>query len=215
MKSIEHGHTDKGITSILSKSWAYDLKNKLVGYEISRNRLVTEFIQPQSGDRILDIGCGPGVMLKFLPDTYGQYLGIDINQKYIDSASRSWINSDRCRFRCENINESRTEVGQLYDIVLAIGVLHHLRDDELSRMLEFANARLRPGGRLITHDCVYVEEQSRFVRWIIERDRGKAVRTVPGYRDQALRYFPNIDLSVLHNMFRIPYTVLVMVCHKI
>jgi len=45
----------------------------------SRILHVENYIRPRDGDRILDIGCGPGDILEFLPSV--EYLGFDVNQR--------------------------------------------------------------------------------------------------------------------------------------
>jgi len=37
--------------------------------------------------RVLDIGCGPGNILKLMPDT--EYVGFDLNPHYIEQRPRS------------------------------------------------------------------------------------------------------------------------------
>jgi SAM-dependent methyltransferase len=97
-----------------------------------------------------------------------------------------------------------------FDIVLATGLLHHLNDDEASRLFELASSALKPGGRLITLDGCYVKGQSWLARSIISRDRGKYVRTQVEYLSLASNFFKDIQISIHHDLIRIPYTHIVM-----
>jgi hypothetical protein len=47
---------------------------------------------------------------------------------------------------------------------------------------------------------------------LLDKDRGKFVRTEPGYRAIATSVFPRVACTVLHDMFRLPYTVIIMEC---
>jgi hypothetical protein len=50
------------------------------------------------------------------------------------------------------------------------------------------------------------------VRRLLDNDRGEFVRTEPEYRAIAESVFPKVRTSIRHDMFRIPYTVIVMEC---
>ena len=66
----------------------------------------------------------------------------------------------------------------------------------------------------MTHDPVYIENQHWFARWLIDRDRGKAVRAREGYEALARSRFAQVESAILHDTLRVPYTILVMRCIK-
>jgi cyclopropane fatty-acyl-phospholipid synthase-like methyltransferase len=101
-----------------------------------------------------------------------------------------------------------------FDIVLAIGVVHHLDDSHASNLFSLASRALVPGGRLLTLDGVYTDDQSVFVKRMLNNDRGKYVRTEPANKALATQMFSSVSTSVRHDLFRIPYTVLIMECTK-
>jgi len=47
---------------------------------------------------------------------------------------------------------------------------------------------------------------------LLDNDRGKFVRTQSCYRAIATSVFPHVTCSILHDMFRMPYTVIIMEC---
>ena len=98
--------------------------------------------------------------------------------------------------------------------MLANGIVHHLDDGEARQLFDIAHRALAHGGRLITYDNVYVENQHWFARWLIARDRGKAVRSREGYEALARERFARVESAVLHDTLRVPYTILVMSCEK-
>src|ERR1035438_2359647 len=75
------------IRPILDQPFFYESYHKLIGPAYRSRVLVEEYIRPRPGDRILDIGCGPGNMLPYLPEC--RYTGFDVNQSYITSARPS------------------------------------------------------------------------------------------------------------------------------
>ncbi len=67
---------------------------------------INEYIRPKKGDKILDFGCGPADILKFLTDV--DYVGIDSNERYIQSAKQKYGSKGRFLFR--TIGDGRVEI---------------------------------------------------------------------------------------------------------
>jgi cyclopropane fatty-acyl-phospholipid synthase-like methyltransferase len=99
-----------------------------------------------------------------------------------------------------------------FDIVLATGVVHHLSDADAAVLFEVARTALKPGGRLVTLDGCFVEKQSRMTRFILSKDRGRYVRTEEAYLSLAMKSFKNVQISIHHDLIRIPYTHIIMEC---
>jgi SAM-dependent methyltransferase len=195
------------IRGLLSIPAGYRLFRELVGGDYAA--YVSEFVKPRPGDKVLDIGCGPGDMLAFLPNV--DYLGLDISSDYIDAARTRYGSTGR--FLCADVSAAAIgdEVGT-FDLVLATGVVHHLDDDQAAALFRLARAALRPGGRLITYDGCYTPEQSRLARWVLSKDRGQFVRERDEYVRLASAHFTKVDAHVRHDLLRIPYTHLIMYC---
>lgn len=200
----------QGIRSVLSIPAIYTLFKLIIGGSSSRTTLVREYVRPKCGDRILDIGCGPGDTLPYLPDV--DYVGFDASQEYTKAAQTRYGN--RATFICQQVSTTTLKEPSCFDIVLAIGILHHLDDAEALQLFQLAQAALKPGGRLITFDGVFVEKQSPLARYIISRDRGQNVRTQEGYLAIASQVFSTITVSIRHDLLRIPYTHLILECTR-
>ncbi len=67
---------------------------------------VRKHIRAQSGDKILDIGCGPGSILDILPGNCA-YTGFDVSRSYIDSAQKHY--GRRGSFFVSGVKESCPE----------------------------------------------------------------------------------------------------------
>lgn len=212
MEGAQLSHRDTGLHRLLNNAAIYGALQNLLLRRRSRERYVREFVRPFPGCRILDIGCGPGDILAHLPEAIGEYVGFDMNAEYIEAAHRRW--GARGTFRCEKVEMATLEERDAFDTVLATGILHHLDDGEAHQLFEIAHRALRPGGRLVTYDNVYVEDQHWFARWLISRDRGKAVRTQAGYERLAQSRFSQVQSAILHDTLRLPYTILVMCCTR-
>lgn len=212
MHKAQASHHDRGLHRLLNRAGVYDAVQRLLLRAGSRQRYVREFIRPFPGCRILDIGCGPASVLAYLPESIGEYAGFDMNPEYIEAARKRW--GARGRFHCQKVEAATLMENEVYDIVLANGILHHLDDGEARELFALAWRALRPGGRLVTYDNVYLEGQHWFARWLIGLDRGKSVRTREGYEALARERFPRVESAVLHDTLRVPYTILIMSCGK-
>jgi SAM-dependent methyltransferase len=173
-----------------------------------KERFAREFIRAREGDRVLDIGCGPADILAFMPGV--SYTGFDASAEYIEAARRNF--GERGTFHQRRVDEAAPgEIGT-FDIVLAIGVLHHLTDADAEGLFRIARRALVAGGRLVTCDPVFMPGQSRVARFLISRDRGEHVRDEPGYLDIGARVFDKIRPQVRGDLVWMPYTHLVIEC---
>lgn len=200
-----------GIRSLLSGSAAYDAVQNLLGARRSRQRLVDEYIRPSPGDCILDVGCGTCAILDSLPDDVA-YVGMDLSPRYIEAAQRKY--AGRGRFHCMDIAKIATANVATANVAIAVGLLHHLGDDEVVSMLSDIARCLAPGGRLVTIDPCFHPDQSMVARYLISKDRGQNVRTAQQYADLARRPFRLVDVTVRHDMARVPYTHSILECAK-
>lgn len=195
------------LRTALSVPTAYQLWSKLVGGPAGTKVLVNEYVQARAGDRILDIGCGPGIILSYLPEC--DYLGFDLSPRYIEQARRRFPNA---RFVCERVSHFSLANEKSFDVVLALGIVHHLENAEARQLFQTAYDALRPGGKLVACDGAWTDDQSRIARWLLERDRGEYVRSKPEYLQVASQVFSNIRSSIRHDLLRIPYTHLILEC---
>jgi len=195
------------LRSILSIPIVYSTFSWLVSGKAARSILVNEYIRPCPRDTILDIGCGPGDLVAYLPSEV-EYIGFDASASYIAAAQKRF--GTRATFICDRV--STANIKQSFDIVLAIGILHHLDDSEALQLFHLAQSVLKPTGRLVTLDGVYVNNQSNPARWIISKDRGQYVRDQEGYHSLANQVFKNTKVVIRHDLLRIPYTHIIMEC---
>jgi SAM-dependent methyltransferase len=170
---------------------------------------ISEYVRPVPGEKVLDIGCGPGDILETLPAV--DYLGFDINPRYVEAARKRF--GSRGRFFCGDVGLTAIdqEAGS-FDLVLATGVLHHLDDNRAVSLFKLARKALKAGARLITYDGCLVAGQSKLARFVVRRDRGQYVRESGEYARLAAQVFPQVKSFVRHDLLRIPYTHVILQC---
>jgi len=190
----------------------YDLFQHMVGANRWRRRVIEERVLPALaiGAAVIDIGCGTGEVLNYLPNTLC-YMGFDRNPQYIADARRRFVGRN-ASFHCEELTPSYRGVDSSADCVLALGLLHHLDNESANALFKTARAALRPGGFLLTLDPLYMEGQSSLARYIISRDRGTEVRNEKAYVELAQTCFSSVDVLVDRSPLRIPYTGIVLKC---
>ncbi|TAK64223.1 class I SAM-dependent methyltransferase [Methylobacter sp.] len=198
-----------GIRAIFSSPLIYSSFQNIMGAHSIRSRFVEEFIRPISGCTILDIGCGPADILAYLPEVY--YCGFDISVAYIAQAKTRF--SQQGKFYCQELTHSDVEKMPQVDIVLALGLLHHLDDEMALDVMRLASQALKPGGRLLTFDPCFDAEQNFISRFLVGIDRGQNVRTREGYKSIASAVFESPRVEVRHRSW-IPYTHCFMECTR-
>lgn len=196
-----------GLRSVLSSPRVYDFFQDIMGARSARRELVRDHVRPFSGCRILDIGCGTARILDYLPDV--EYHGFDLSQRYIDDATRRY--GAHGYFNCALVQQPVIDHLEPFDIVMATGVLHHLDDEQVVGLMRLANSALRKGGRLVTIDPCYADDQNAVSRFLVSRDRGQNVRSAEQYRDLAGAVFSQVRGEVRHRAW-IPYTHWIMEC---
>ena len=196
------GQITNGIRSILSSPIIYDALQNIMGADRFRKKLVSEFIKPFPGCRILDLGCGTAEILQYLPGNI-EYWGYDISDDYIEAAKMRY--GKRGHFQCGLLGDSDLAALPKFDRVLSLGVLHHLSDDEAKEFLYLSKNALDIDGKFISFDPCLAAGQNPIARFLISKDRGQNVRDAEGYLALARGVFKDVKGTLRHKKW-IPYT---------
>ena len=183
---------------------------RLLGADAGMEVFVRQFLRPEPGDRILDMGCGPGRLVPHV--AAARYCGIDKNGR---SIARARLRFPAVRFLHMDVCAEHPEFEDYdFDVAVACGVLHHLPDSQASRMFEFCHERLRSAGRLITLDCVLEEGQHPISKLLVSIDRGRFARNGAAYLRLAADRFPGAVLTLRHDLLQVPYSHAILECVK-
>lgn len=170
----------------------YEAIHHAIGARRFMRRFAEQTIKAKSGNVVLDIGCGPGALLRYLDGA--TYIGIDHSEANIARARRAY--GSRGRFICGDATSLARHQMPPIDIVVAYGLLHHVDDEAAKQTLRAATTSLKPGGRLITVDPCRHSEQSFIARWFVDADRGAHVRHPEHYAELCRSFFPNARMEL-------------------
>lgn len=139
--------------------WArlYDLGTTLLsfGRASALRRKTVELASIAPGERILDVGCGPGrlaILAGTLAGAGGEVCGIDPAPEMIELARRKAARAGvRVRFDV-GVIETLLHPDGYFDVVLSSLMLHHLPDELKRRGLSEVRRVLRPAGRFVAVD---------------------------------------------------------------
>jgi SAM-dependent methyltransferase len=116
--------------------------------EFNRDGDITEFYDP-AGKVVLDYGCGPGYLTKYLIDQGAVHVtGIDVSEGEIEQArirAREDGLEDKSNFLVADAHATDFP-DDSFDVIVGESILHHL---DLRVALEELRRILRPGGRAV------------------------------------------------------------------
>ncbi|MFC2015652.1 class I SAM-dependent methyltransferase [Chloroflexota bacterium] len=102
------------------------------------------YLDPTPGDRILDIGCGRGEIVRQCVELGASAVGLDYSQAAVEIARRDGTR-DTVRAGATGIPFPACS----FDKILFMEILEHLDDSDLATALDEIKRVLRPGGRMV------------------------------------------------------------------
>ena len=190
----------------LEGAFLYELSQIILTRHGCWKTFVERDLRPVAGQRLLDLGCGTGIILDFLPVV--DYWGLDSNSRYIRFAQKKA--TERVNFICADLARTPWLVEGLFDLATATGVLHHLSDEQAVDLFKNVRKVLKPEGRFVTFDGCFEKGQSVIARMFLSMDRGRFVRTRPAYEALARPFFGRVQSRIENKFLRVPYTHLIM-----
>ena len=119
---------------------------------VRRRHLVHEALAAQPGERVLDVGCGPGFYVAELLDavgTEGWVTGVDSEPAMLAVAAKRAEGRDNVAFYEAKATALPVPDG-MFDAAVSVQVLEYVQD--VSAALAEIHRALRPGGRVVVWD---------------------------------------------------------------
>jgi trans-aconitate methyltransferase len=101
---------------------------------------VLEWLQPQAGQRILDLGCGDGVLTEELKRRDVDVLGVDVSESLLSAALARGVETRR-------MDGQKLPFDAEFDAVFSNAALHWMSD--AGAVIEGVFRALKPGGRFV------------------------------------------------------------------
>jgi ubiquinone/menaquinone biosynthesis C-methylase UbiE len=205
---------NNGLLYFLKFSVAYDLLQWMAGTHKVRKWLAANYWRLNKSKSVVDLGCGTGSALKFLPDDI-RYMGIDSSQRYIDSAREK--HGNRGTFHVSTVSAAKKNAlveNESIDLVICNGLLHHLSDLEVEELLTLSKSILAKTGRLVCCEPAFLAHQSSVSRKLMSFDRGKGIRTELEWKEMFEKHFESVQTEIFFGVSAFPYTRIVVVAKK-
>lgn len=137
-----------------------------------------------AGGAMLDLGCGTGHMILRFGRRFGSVVGIDHSPAMLEVAGRQ-INATGMAgvtLRCESLFDFLERCKERFDLVTCVGCLHHLRPDDVGKLLAEAAGVLAADGVLLIAEPIEVAtpEPAAIRAW-----NRRSARLLPAYSQHA------------------------------
>ena len=132
--------------------------------------LVARKLDLQSGQRLLDVGCGWGGMVRHAAKEYGvRALGVTLSREQAEWAQQK-IKEEGLDHLAEVRHLDYRDVKETaFDAVSSIGLTEHIGVDRYPAYFRFLREKLVPGGRLLNHCITRPDNRSRQTGAFIDR----------------------------------------------
>ncbi len=101
---------------------------------------VLELLAPKEGERILDLGCGNGVLTQKISEVGASVIGVDASQSFVETARIKGVDAVR-------MDGNALQFNQEFDAVFSNAALHWMLEPE--QVLDGVAKSLKPGGRFV------------------------------------------------------------------
>ena len=122
------------------KHWDATLYRRNTGYISDLGMPVVELLRPRPGERILDVGCGDGVLTEKIAACGCEVVGVDASPDMTAAARARGLDA-------RSMNAASLEFESEFDAVFSNAALHWMHPPEA--VVEGMYRALKPGGRFV------------------------------------------------------------------
>ncbi|MDI9933325.1 class I SAM-dependent methyltransferase [Rhodococcus sp. IEGM 1354] len=131
---------------------AFDnVEQSLEAAQENKYRLVFDKLGLQPGDRLLDIGCGWGSMVRYAARRGVQVIGVTLSQEQASWAQKAIEDEGLSDLAEVRFSDYRDVAETNFDAISSIGLTEHIGVGNYPAYFTFIQSKLRDGGRLLNH----------------------------------------------------------------
>ncbi|MBD0863208.1 class I SAM-dependent methyltransferase [Gordonia sp. zg691] len=127
----------------------------------NKYRLIFEKLRLKPGDRLLDIGCGWGGMVRYAARRGVHAIGATLSAEQAEWAQRAITEEGLGEFAEVRHSDYRDITESGFDAVSSIGLTEHIGVHNYPAYFGFMRDKLRPGGMLLNHCITRPDNASR------------------------------------------------------
>lgn len=124
----------------MSQTWNPDTYEHHARFVSDHGRAVLELLNPQAGERILDLGCGDGALTAQLAAAGAEVVGVDSSAAMVEGAQARGLDA-------RVMSGEALTFDREFDAVFSNAALHWMTD--ASAVIEGVARALKPGGRFV------------------------------------------------------------------
>ncbi|WP_032385977.1 class I SAM-dependent methyltransferase [Rhodococcoides fascians] len=128
-----------------------NVEQSLEAAQENKYRLVFDKLGLQPGDRLLDIGCGWGSMVRYAARRGVQVIGVTLSQEQASWAQKAIEDEDLADLAEVRFSDYRDVPETNFDAISSIGLTEHIGVGNYPAYFTFIQSKLRDGGRLLNH----------------------------------------------------------------
>ncbi|WP_032392795.1 class I SAM-dependent methyltransferase [Rhodococcoides fascians] len=128
-----------------------NVEQSLEAAQENKYRLVFDKLGLQAGDRLLDIGCGWGSMVRYAARRGVQVIGVTLSQEQASWAQKAIEDEGLSDLAEVRFSDYRDVPETNFDAISSIGLTEHIGVGNYPAYFTFIQSKLRDGGRLLNH----------------------------------------------------------------
>lgn len=159
----------------------------------SRFQKIIKALDPKSGEKVLDLGCGSGVYSKYIVEKGGLLTAVDLSKGYL-VRTKNIVGMAKSAVFVEADAENLPLLGNSFDKALCTEVIEHTQSPE--KAIEELARVLKPGGYLV------ISTPSKYSPMNVAYSLKRIVRRFT-FNEHLHEYTPNGLIDILRSRFEV------------